>query len=163
VRLRLRRDGHVSAEVTPLPAAGTAADSCAITISRVPVSSRDPFARHKTTNRAFRDDELRAARESGFGEVLFLNERGELTEGAITNLFVEISGRLFTPPGSCGVLEGIFRRRVLADGALRASERILFPKDLERAERVFLTNSVRGIVPAFLPAACPASTSTATR
>jgi para-aminobenzoate synthetase/4-amino-4-deoxychorismate lyase len=151
MRLLLRRDGHVSAELSPLPAAGTAAAPYAITISRVAVSSRDPFVRHKTTNRAWRDEELRRAREAGFDEVLFLNERGELTEGAITNLFVEISGRLWTPPADGGLLEGVFRRRILADRGQHASERILFPEDLLRADRIFLTYSVRGIVPVRLP------------
>jgi para-aminobenzoate synthetase/4-amino-4-deoxychorismate lyase len=151
VRLRLRRDGHVSTELLPVPAAGSAAGPYAIAISRVAVSSRDPFVRHKTTNRAWRDDELRKARESGFDEVLFLNERGEVTEGAISNVFLEIRGRLSTPPAACGLLEGVYRRRVLSDRRRRASEQILFPEDLAGAGKIFLTNSVRGIVPACLP------------
>ena len=154
VRLLLRRDGHVSAATSPLPDAVKERAPCLIALSRVAVSSRDPFVRHKTTNRAWRDDELRKAREAGFDEVLFLNERGELTEGAITNVFLEISGRLYTPPAACGLLEGVYRRRILSDRRRRASRRVLFPEDLERADKIFLTNSVREIVPAVLSAAC---------
>lgn len=146
VRLLLRADGHVSAEVSPPPGARSATAPCRIALSRIGVSSRDPFLRHKTTNRAWRDDELRKAREAGFDEVLFLNERGELTEGAISNVFLEISGRLYTPPAECGLLEGVYRRRILSDRRRRASERVLFPEDLQKADKIILTNSVRGSV-----------------
>jgi para-aminobenzoate synthetase/4-amino-4-deoxychorismate lyase len=154
VRLLLRRDGHVSVTTSPFPDPGKERRPCPIALSRVAVSSRDPFVRHKTTNRAWRDDELRKAREAGCEEVLFLNERGELAEGAITNVFLEISGRLVTPPAACGLLEGVYRRRILSDRRLRATERVLFPEDLERADKIFLTNSVRENVPAVLSPSC---------
>ena len=152
VRLLLGKTGDVSVEVSPLRGPQTAVGTTPlrVTLSDVAVSSRDPFVRHKTTNRALRDEELRKAREAGCDEVLFLNERGELTEGAITNLFVEISGRLYTPPAECGLLEGVFRRQLLKGGSMRASEKVLSPGDLGRADRIFLTNSVRGLLPARL-------------
>jgi para-aminobenzoate synthetase/4-amino-4-deoxychorismate lyase len=152
VRLLLGKAGDVSVEVSPLrgPQAAGGTTLLRVTFSDVAVSSRDPFVRHKTTNRGLRDEELRRAREAGCDEVLFLNERGELTEGAITNLFVEISGRLYTPPAECGLLEGVFRRQLLRGGAMRASEKVIFPGDLGRADRIFLTNSVRGLLPARL-------------
>jgi para-aminobenzoate synthetase / 4-amino-4-deoxychorismate lyase len=151
VRLLLHRDGRVSIAMTPHPpGASTGTALHRVALSPVTVSSRDPFVRHKTTNRSFRDAERDKAREAGFDEVLFLNERGEVTEGAVTNVFAEVGGRLLTPPVSCGLLGGIFRRRVLADRFRRASERIIFPEDLERADRIFLSNSVRGLLPAVL-------------
>jgi para-aminobenzoate synthetase/4-amino-4-deoxychorismate lyase len=116
-----------------------------VTISAVRVSSRDPFVRHKTTNRAWRDDELRKALAGGFDEALFLNEKGEITEGAISNVFLDIGGTLFTPPASCGLLEGVVRQKMLSDRAWRAAERILHPEDLEKAAAIILTNSVRGV------------------
>jgi para-aminobenzoate synthetase/4-amino-4-deoxychorismate lyase len=123
-----------------------------VTISTVGVSSRDPFVRHKTTHRGWRDEELRKARADGFDEVIFLNERGEVAEGAITNLFVEVAGRHLTPPAECGLLEGVWRRRMLADRTMKASERVLFPEDLRKCRRILLTNSVRGVMPALLDA-----------
>ncbi len=148
VRLLLARDGEVSVEVSPLPTNRNGAAVARLKISAVVVSSRDPFVRHKTTHRVWRDEELRKARSEGFDEVIFLNERGEVAEGAITNLFVETDGQLLTPPASCGLLEGIRRHRVLADRSLRAEERILYPGDLRMCRRILLTNSVRGMVPA---------------
>ena len=145
IRLLLARSGEVSVEVSPLSPVRKEKGPARVTLSKVLVSSRDPFVRHKTTRREWRDEELRKARADGFDEVIFLNERGELTEGAISNLFLDIDGSLLTPPASCGLLEGVFRRQILSDRRWRATERILYPEDLERAAGVFLTNSVRGV------------------
>jgi para-aminobenzoate synthetase/4-amino-4-deoxychorismate lyase len=152
VRLLLARNGEVNVEISPIVPIPDEAGPASVMLSKVVVSSRDPFVRHKTTHRGWRDEELRKARTDGFEEVIFLNERGEVTEGAITNLFIEAAGRLLTPPAACGLLEGIRRRRVLADRSLRASERVLYPEDLRTCRRILLTNSVRGVMPAVLDA-----------
>jgi len=152
IRLLLERSGEVSVEVSPLSPVRKGTGPARVRLSAVVVSSRDPFVRHKTTHRGWRDDALRKAMADGFDEVIFLNERGEVAEGAITNLFVEVAGRLLTPPAACGLLEGVWRRRVLADRTMKASERVLFPEDLQACRRILLTNSVRGMMPAALDA-----------
>jgi para-aminobenzoate synthetase/4-amino-4-deoxychorismate lyase len=76
--------------------------------------------------------------------VVVLNERGELTEGSITSLFVEKDGVLWTPPLSCGLLAGTLRAELLETG--RAREKVLVPADLDDADAVFLGNSVRGLL-----------------
>ena len=78
--------------------------------------------------------------------MLFRNERGELTEGAWTNLFVRRGGRLLTPKVSCGLLDGTLRRELLETGA--AEEAVLHLEDLAAAEAVLFGNSVRGLMPA---------------
>lgn len=151
IRLLLAKNGEATVEVSSPPPARDGTNPARVVISSVIVSSRDPFVRHKTTVRAWRDEELAKARSAGFDEVIFLNERGEVAEGAISNLFVvEADGRLLTPPAACGLLEGVWRRSVLADRSLRASERVLYPEDLRKARRILLTNSVRGMVPAMV-------------
>src|SRR3990170_462243 len=67
VRLLLAKAGDVSVEVSPIrgPQAAVGTTPLRVTLSDVAVSSRDPFVRHKTTNRALRDEELRKAREAG--------------------------------------------------------------------------------------------------
>ncbi|WP_224704222.1 aminodeoxychorismate synthase component I [Devosia aquimaris] len=102
---------------------------------------------HKTTNRAFYDGPRQAAHAAhGVDEVLFRNERGELTEGSITNLFIERDGRLLTPPLSSGLLPGTLRAELIASG--RAVEQVLHLADLETADAIWLGNSVRGLLPA---------------
>jgi para-aminobenzoate synthetase/4-amino-4-deoxychorismate lyase len=149
VRLLLDDSGQATVALAPLPPPAGGAP-WKVRLSPVAVSSSDPFLRHKTTRRALYDAEREKAVAEGFDETLFLNERGELTEGTITNVFLEIGGRLFTPPGACGLLEGVGRRRVLSDPANRASVRILAASDLRNADRIFLCNAIRGLFPARL-------------
>ena len=106
--------------------------------------SRDPLLRHKTTRRELYEEALAAAR--GADEVVFLNERDEVCEGARTNIFVERDGALLTPPVSCGLLPGVLRANLLARG--RAREKILRLEDL-RGE-FFIGNSLRGFLRAKL-------------
>ena len=116
-----------------------------------PVDAADPFLRHKTTRRDLYETELAAARGGRQAdEVLFVNQRGEVTEGSWTNLFVEIAGRLLTPPVVAGLLPGTFRQSLLDDPAAGLVEATLRPEDVRRADRLFLGNSVRGLVPARL-------------
>jgi para-aminobenzoate synthetase/4-amino-4-deoxychorismate lyase len=138
VRLALQRDG--SFEVSCEPAIAEYLGR--IGISKYRVSSSDRFLFHKTTHRKLYNEELAKARAAGLDDVLFFNERGELTEGSIHNVFLEIEGELVTPPIECGLLPGVYRAEVLANGAV---ERVLYREDLLRAQRVFLCNSVRGI------------------
>ncbi len=111
-------------------------------VSRKRTNSGDPFLYHKTTHREFYDECFHEAREQGAHEVVFLNEKGELTEGAISNIFLKINGHWHTPPLACGLLPGIWRARMLRE--LNALETILTPDDLKNAEEIRIGNSLRG-------------------
>ncbi len=150
VRLLLDSAGRATVDLGALQPEAGDAPPWKVRLSRISVSSGDPFLRHKTTRRDLYDSERAAALSDGFDEVLFLNERGELTEGTITNVFLEIGGARFTPPCSCGLLNGVQRGILLGDPAMRASERVLTANDLRIATRILLANSVRGTVPAIL-------------
>lgn len=141
VRLLLDRSGAVSIENLPLSAQSSRGT---ITLSPSPTCSEDRFLYHKTTHRELYDRLHREARSLGHEDVVFVNEWGELTEGANNNLFVEIDGQLFTPPVTCGLLPGIYRGWLLASES-RASERILTPLLLHMADAIYLCNSVRGL------------------
>lgn len=93
---------------------------------------------------------LREARAAGAHEALLLDERGFVTEGSSSNVFAVRGGRVLTPPLAAGILEGVTRGLVLrlARGlGLPAEETALRPEDLEGAEEVFVTSTVREIVP----------------
>jgi branched-chain amino acid aminotransferase/4-amino-4-deoxychorismate lyase len=81
----------------------------------------------------------------GADEAVMLNNRGELASGAAANLFWVTEGRLFTPALDCGVLPGITRARLLAAQAVE--EVAVGPQALDKAEAVFLTNSLIGVRP----------------
>jgi para-aminobenzoate synthetase / 4-amino-4-deoxychorismate lyase len=138
VRLLLDRSGSIEVETSPLAPASI--QPLRLRIAGEPVDSRDPMLYHKTTERALYD--RRRAECADCDEVVLVNERGEITEGSVTNLVVELNGRRWTPPRDAGLLAGVYRRHLLETGAVR--ERTLFPADLRGASRVWMVNSVRG-------------------
>jgi para-aminobenzoate synthetase/4-amino-4-deoxychorismate lyase len=142
VRLTLDEAGKFAAASAPL---GAAPASWAYAISARRVESGDILLRHKTTWRAMFDEEAaRAAKIDGADEVIFLNERGEITEGSRSTVFVRRNGVLATPPLDAGLLDGILRREMLETGA--CVERSLQPDDLQDAEEVYFGNSLRGLI-----------------
>ena len=148
VRLLLAADGALSLSHEPIDASARATPLVVGWACR-PVDSRDPLLRHKTTRRALFEEELARGRmKDGAEEVLFVNERGEVTEGSWTTLFVEIAGRLVTPPLAAGLLPGTLRQELLETTGL--AERILRPRDVSAADRIFMGNSVRGLMAARL-------------
>ncbi len=150
VRLLLAEDGAitVTSSAITLPTKDTV---WRFAISDRRLDEKDPFFYHKTTRRQFYEQEMERQKGlTGCDEVVFLNSKGELTEGTRTNLFVELDGRLFTPALACGLLAGTLREELLDLPRAAASEAILTPQDLLAAERIYLGNSVRGLVRAEL-------------
>lgn len=140
-RLRLRfvlsADGGLLTERFPLPL------SPPLWRARMAAErfvSGDIFLRHKTTLRTRYEAPLATA---GTDEVIFLNERDELCEGARSNLFIEREDKLLTPPIHCGLLPGTLRAQLLSEG--RAIEQVLHAEDLANGT-LYMGNSVRGLV-----------------
>ena len=143
VRLTVDLQGEVSVshpELAPMP------EQWSLVWADETLMSDDPWRGVKTTNRGIYD-RARAKMPEGTDEVLFLNERGDVAEGSITNVFVERGGVLLTPPLSSGALPGVLRASLLAEG--RARECALRPDDLKDAP-LFVGNALRGLVPAGL-------------
>lgn len=102
------------------------------------------FLRHKTSVRGAYDAAWRAAEAQGCFDMLFFNERDELTEGGRSNVFVNLDGAWCTPPLACGLLPGVQRAAMLADPAWNASERIITRQMLSGAREIVLCNALRG-------------------
>jgi len=117
-----------------------------VALTPLPISTDDFRLRHKTSDRAFYD-EARAA--AGAFEIVFTDPEGMLTEGSLTNLFVERDGVLLTPPLARGLLPGVLRARLLDEG--RAKEADLSASDLSRG--FLIGNALRGLVRARLRSA----------
>lgn len=101
--------------------------------------------RHKTSARSRYDRALKSLEGiHGAFDAIFLNLRGEVCEGARSNVFVERDGVLLTPPLRCGLLPGVLRRHLLESG--RAMEHVLAREDLLGDASVYLGNALRGLV-----------------
>jgi len=146
IRLQLNADSTWRVESSPL---GNPSDSLPVVpvviIGSERVQSTDPLLAHKTTRRAMFDRARLALAdiEGGF-DVLLFNERDELCEGAISNVFLMLDGQLVTPDLACGLLPGVMRARVMIEKG--AVERVLYEGDVRRAETVYLSNAVRGLM-----------------
>ena len=111
----------------------------------------DPLLRHKTTRRAEYDRGWREAEARGAFDMLFFNERGELTEGGRSNVFVKLDGHWWTPPLDSGVLPGVMRGVLLEeDTSLQAAEKVLTQADVLNAQALMICNALRGAMPARL-------------
>jgi para-aminobenzoate synthetase/4-amino-4-deoxychorismate lyase len=142
-RVRLLLDEAGNATITHTQHADTSLFAGRIRVASHRTSSADVFLRHKTTHRELYDSQYASCRSDGFDEVIFLNEKDEVTEGAISNIVIRRTGKLLTPPLSSGVLPGVFRRHLL-ETAL-TEEAVLTLQDLESAEAIYLCNSLRGL------------------
>lgn len=142
--------GGVGADAADHRRAGTGAGSALAALRGAGAAGpSDPLRYHKTTRRAHYEAAYLQAKAAGFDEVLFLNTRDEVCEGSRTNLFVQLDGRLYTPPVSCGLLPGVYRQHVLRTHP-DVEERMLTLADLRRAEALYVCNAVRGWRPAVL-------------
>jgi para-aminobenzoate synthetase/4-amino-4-deoxychorismate lyase len=114
-----------------------------VAIAPAPLDSTNSFLCHKTTHRTFYEQPVQERTDCD--DLIFWNERGEVTESSIANIVVEIDGERWTPPRSSGLLAGTFRAELLARGEIR--ERVILKEELRRAQQLFLINSVRRWMP----------------
>ncbi len=121
-----------------------------ILISDISIDSLSPLASHKTLNYMPAIVALMEVREKGGDEGIYLNHERNVVEGITSNIFIVKDGKLQTPPLSSGLLPGITRDTVIKcaiKSGIDVEELKLETKDLHSAEEIFITSSVREIVP----------------
>jgi para-aminobenzoate synthetase/4-amino-4-deoxychorismate lyase len=141
VRLMLSPSGRIAFEIgllAPIPETPVK-----VALAPLPVSPDDYRLSHKTSDRAFYAEAR--ARASTF-EIALVDAAGFITEGSFTNIFVKGDGTLLTPPLSRGLLPGVLRAELLANGS--AVEADLRAEDL--AAGFFVGNASRGLIEAVL-------------
>lgn len=113
-------------------------------------NERDPLAGVKSTSYAGNLRALEFARAAGAGEAVFANTRGELCEGAVSNVFVVQQCVVRTPPLSSGCLAGVTRALVIEicqEHRIPVEEVALPMSALGECEEVFITSSTRDVQP----------------
>ena len=141
LRLALAANGELAITSAPL---APLVEPVRVLLADTPTHSGDVFLRHKTVIRSRYDAAWRAAEAHGAFDALFFNERGELTEGGRSNVFVRLDGHWWTPPLSCGLLPGVMRQVVLGAPAWDARERVITREMLARADGIMVCNALRG-------------------
>lgn len=110
-----------------------------------PRNERSPLAGIKCT--AFADNTLSTAHAAaaGAGEAILANLKGDVCEGAGTNVFYVLDGELRTPTRESGCLGGVTRALVLEWHGAREVDAPM--SVLAEASEVFLTSSTRDVQP----------------
>ncbi len=140
LRILLDKDGKIHTELKEIKPSKT----FKINFSPIVQNSKNEFLYYKTTYRPWYFDSFQKIKNGEVFDEIYFNELGELTEGARSNIVLQIGGKLYTPSVCCGLLNGIYRQKLLASG--ECEEKILYKSDIERAEKIFCVNSVRGMV-----------------
>ncbi len=147
VRITLSPQGSFSKDyvkIRPVPKLPVLFD-----ISNIPAEEAVAMPTHKTTLRDVLNREFKRAASLGLFDTVFMNRMGEITEGTISNVFIDAGdGLLRTPALSAGLLPGTLRAELIASGL--AVESRVTRQMLEEAEAIYLGNSVRGLVPSLL-------------
>lgn len=107
-----------------------------------------PYSAFKTTSALCYAMAAREAKAAGWNDALLCNAAGNIVESTISNIFLKMDGRVFTPPLSEGCVDGIFRRVLLERftlSGIAVLEESISPKMWRCVEGIFLTNSLRGI------------------
>jgi len=136
VRLLIDKFGEIQIEHAPFESVDK---TLRVHLANKPINSNEVFLFHKTTYREMYDSAKKDFPD--YDDVLLFNERNELTEFTLGNLVVEMDGKLYTPPISCGLLAGTFRDYLIETG--QVEERVIRVDEIEKCGKVFLVNSVR--------------------
>ncbi len=162
-RLLLHADGQLDLGCAPLTGPGSASladvdrvdpsatqqDAIEVRLAPHAMPAADDFICHKTTRReAYAAFSAWASPHPDVFDVLLFNAAGHLTEFTIGNVALELNGTWVTPPLADGLLPGVMREDLLAQGVL--VERSVHVSELSRATGLALLNSVRGWLPARL-------------
>jgi para-aminobenzoate synthetase/4-amino-4-deoxychorismate lyase len=143
VRLTLAHDG--TCRVSSAPLLVEDGRHWQVVLASEVLDAGDYLLCHKTTARSRYDRELAAlAGRPDVFDAIFLNTRGEVCEGARSNVFIERDGVLLTPPLACGLLPGVMRRQLIESG--RAVEQVLRLEDLRAAPALYVANALRGLL-----------------
>ena len=159
VRLVLEKDGRINISAIPcelpqytdLPELFEVKDRPIIGSVRFAVYNEHdmgPYLNYKTSRRSDYDKEFKEVLARGDIDALFNNSKGEMTEGCISNIVILKDGVYTTPAITCGLLAGVMREQLLlgANASVALGEAILTREDVQRADAVFICNSVRGVV-----------------
>lgn len=152
IRLSLSKNGDVKITIKDLIALEPTLN---VIVSALPLSETFQHSADKLSERDFYAGELaRLKKHYGVDEVIFTNPHGALCEGSFTNLFLDIDGKLYTPPLEAGLLPGILRAKLIGTG--EATEKPLTLEDLYEADGLYMGNSMRGLIAAKLIQKAPA-------
>lgn len=113
-----------------------------LTISKVRRNSTSRLCYIKSTCYIENLIEKEEAKKKGFDDVIFLNEKGCVTETSCANIFIVKNNEIFTPKLTDGLLDGIIRRKIIEN--FKVQERSITLEEVKKSDEVIITNSLMG-------------------
>lgn len=139
IRVIVYKDGKYETEYKKLSQQKTNI----ITISNKTVYSKNILLYHKTTKREIFKESAEKIKNNEVFDEIYLNEKGEVTEGSRSNVVIKKDNKLYTPTIDSGLLNGTLRTHLLNKGIIQ--EQKLYLKDLKNADAIYCINSIRGM------------------
>jgi len=123
---------------------------CMISSWRKPAASSLPADAKCSANYATSYLAALEAERAGYDYAFLLDQRGFLSEGLASNVFIVMDGELLTPPPYASILLGVTRDSVLTiakDEGIRWRQRDIMPSELLKADEVFVSGTASDITP----------------
>ena len=125
-------------------------EGVSLTIAKEKVDSNSWLINHKTTSYMEKLLIKREQAAKGFFDAVLLNDKGNVAECCVSNIFCIKDDTIYTPPVNAGILPGIVRAVVcslLQNNNFRIKEMDFKHEFLTSSEGIFLTNSLMGVMP----------------
>jgi len=109
-------------------------------------TNSDLLSTIKTNNRIINVVSSIYAKENNLDNCILINQNKQIVEAINANIFLIFGNRIITPPITDGCIKGIARKKVMESiekaGEFILEEKSVSPFDLQKADSVFLTNSI---------------------
>ena len=115
-----------------------------LTLSKVSRNSTSRLCYIKSTCYIENLLEKEEAKKKGFDDVIFLNEKGYITETSCANIFIVKNDEIFTPRITDGLLDGIIRRKIIEN--FKVQEKSITFEEMSKSDEVIITNSLMGAI-----------------
>lgn len=146
IRLTLSKHGTLNIDYTNIDALTTPKTRVITLYSCERTQKENILLQHKTTDSSTRRfyNNVFSTLSDNYYDVIFMNQDGFITESTRANIFIQREGKILTPAIHCGLLPGVMRQKLLEENT-SIEQTCLTPMDLHQADKIWLTNSVRGI------------------
>lgn len=109
-----------------------------------------PISTIKSTSRLTKMVAMKEIAEKNLFDGILLNSTGHVTETTTSNIFWVSGEKIYTPPLTAGLLQGVTRDVVMEDlkkGGVDIREALITPTELILASEIFLTSSILEVMP----------------
>lgn len=140
------REPQVIVFMKELPVPPVAKEAVILRLPRNTPEGEKRLKSHHYLNNILAKQEIGDTKAEG----IFLTETGYVAEGIVSNLFWKIDNRVYTPCLSTGILDGVTRSfviKLIESLGYKVEQGHYTENELYRAEDMFVTNSIQGVVP----------------